>query len=93
MGIFYRTIRMIENGIKPCYVFDGKPPATKLAELRKHGDKRQEAQKEMEKSTEAGRNDENNSLGDLVEPGMNGTMTVDDTDDDLNLPDGHDAPP
>ncbi|TPX45177.1 hypothetical protein SeLEV6574_g04024 [Synchytrium endobioticum] len=54
MGIFYRTIRMIENGIKPCYVFDGKPPAAKLAELRKRGDKRQEAQKEMEKATEAG---------------------------------------
>jgi len=24
MGTFYRTIRMIENGIKPVYVFDGK---------------------------------------------------------------------
>uniref|UniRef100_A0A8R1IJI2 XPGN domain-containing protein n=1 Tax=Caenorhabditis japonica TaxID=281687 RepID=A0A8R1IJI2_CAEJA len=26
MGMFYRTIRMIDNGIKPVYVFDGKPP-------------------------------------------------------------------
>ncbi|TPX45182.1 hypothetical protein SeLEV6574_g04023 [Synchytrium endobioticum] len=40
-----------------------------------------------------GRNDENSSLGDMEEPGMNGTMTVDDTDDDFNLPNGHDAPP
>lgn len=29
MGFFYRTIRMVENGIKPCYVFDGKPPDLK----------------------------------------------------------------
>lgn len=29
MGLFYRTIRMVENGIKPAYVFDGKPPELK----------------------------------------------------------------
>ncbi len=29
MGFFYRTIRMAENGIKPVYVFDGKPPELK----------------------------------------------------------------
>lgn len=29
MGFFYRTIRMVDNGIKPCYVFDGKPPDLK----------------------------------------------------------------
>ena len=29
MGFFYRTIRMVENGIKPAYVFDGKPPELK----------------------------------------------------------------
>ena len=33
MGIFYRTIRMLENGIKPCYVFDGKPPTMKSGEV------------------------------------------------------------
>ncbi|CAJ0762354.1 3245_t:CDS:2, partial [Entrophospora sp. SA101] len=32
MGLFYRTIRMVENGIKPCYVFDGKPPVLKSGE-------------------------------------------------------------
>lgn len=30
MGFFYRTIRMVENGIKPAYVFDGKPPESTL---------------------------------------------------------------
>lgn len=33
MGIFYRTIRMMENGIKPLYVFDGKPPDMKSGEV------------------------------------------------------------
>ena len=35
MGLFYRTIRMVENGIKPCYVFDGKPPVLKSGEVSK----------------------------------------------------------
>ena len=34
MGMFYRTIRMVENGIKPVYVFDGKPPEMKSGEVR-----------------------------------------------------------
>lgn len=34
MGIFYRTIRMMENGIKPLYVFDGKPPEMKSGEVQ-----------------------------------------------------------
>ena len=33
MGLFYRTIRMVENGIKPVYVFDGKPPDMKSGEV------------------------------------------------------------
>lgn len=33
VGLFYRTIRMIENGIKPVYVFDGKPPQLKSSEV------------------------------------------------------------
>lgn len=34
MGFFYRTIRMVENGIKPAYVFDGKPPELKSGVVR-----------------------------------------------------------
>lgn len=40
MGMFYRTIRMIDNGVKPCYVFDGKPPDMKSGELEKRSEKR-----------------------------------------------------
>ena len=32
-GTFYRTIRLLENGIKPVYVFDGDPPPSKSGEL------------------------------------------------------------
>jgi hypothetical protein len=34
MGFFYRTIRIAENGIKPAYVFDGKPPDLKAGIVR-----------------------------------------------------------
>lgn len=34
MGFFYRTIRMVEHGIKPAYVFDGKPPDLKSGVVR-----------------------------------------------------------
>lgn len=29
LGFFYRTLRMVDYGIKPVYVFDGKPPDLK----------------------------------------------------------------
>ncbi|KMU76816.1 DNA-repair protein rad2 [Coccidioides immitis RMSCC 3703] len=35
MGFFYRTLRMVDNGIKPLYVFDGAPPKLKSGELAK----------------------------------------------------------
>jgi len=35
IGLFYRTINMMEQGIKPVYVFDGKPPVLKSHELEK----------------------------------------------------------
>ncbi|KAI9337689.1 PIN domain-like protein [Zopfochytrium polystomum] len=53
-GVFYRTIRMCENGIKPVYVFDGKPPQLKSNELKKRGARRDDAEKEAAKAEEAG---------------------------------------
>lgn len=53
MGMFYRTIRMIENGIKPVYVFDGKPPDMKSGELAKRHERREEAQKSLEQAEAA----------------------------------------
>lgn len=54
MGTFYRTIRLLENGIKPVYVFDGKPPDMKGHELVKRKERRDDAQKELDKATDAG---------------------------------------
>jgi flap endonuclease-1 len=75
MGTFYRTIRLLENGLvrqklfhnnfkffiidlimfqKPVYVFDGKPPDMKGGELVKRAERREEAQKALDKATEAG---------------------------------------
>lgn len=54
MGLFYRTIRLLENGIKPIYVFDGKPPTLKSGELAKRAERREDAQKALDKATEAG---------------------------------------
>lgn len=54
LGIFNRSIRLLENGIKPVYVFDGKPPNIKSDELKKRREKREEAQKQLEKASEAG---------------------------------------
>jgi hypothetical protein len=40
LGMFTRTVRMLEAGIKPIYVFDGKPPQLKRDELAKRASKR-----------------------------------------------------
>ncbi|XP_065294243.1 flap endonuclease 1-B [Dermacentor albipictus] len=62
VGFFYRTIRMIENGIKPVYVFDGKPPGMKSSELEKRQERREAAEKELEKAEEAGNQEEINKF-------------------------------
>jgi flap endonuclease-1 len=57
-GMFNRTIRFLTDGIKPAYVFDGKPPQIKSGELEKRREKRKKAQEELSKATEEGNIDE-----------------------------------
>lgn len=52
MGIFYRTLRMIDNGIKPVYVFDGKPPVLKKFELDKRSERRKETELKLAEATD-----------------------------------------
>lgn len=52
MGIFYRTLRMIDNGIKPCYVFDGKPPILKSHELDKRSARRATTEEKLKEAVE-----------------------------------------
>lgn len=51
-GFFNRTGNLLENGIKPIYVFDGKPPALKYAELIKRKEAKKKAEKEAKEATE-----------------------------------------
>ncbi|MEM5824742.1 MAG: flap endonuclease-1 [Candidatus Aenigmatarchaeota archaeon] len=53
-GIFYRTINLLENGIKPIYVFDGKPPKFKLKEIERRQKMREEAFKKWQEALEKG---------------------------------------
>ena len=57
-GMLNRTCRMLEAGIKPIYVFDGKPPVMKGGELAKRNDKREEAEAALKAGREAGNEEE-----------------------------------
>ena len=46
-GMFSRTIRMMEAGCKPAYVFDGKPPDMKGGTLLKRSENRAKAEAEL----------------------------------------------
>lgn len=54
MGLFYRTLRIVENGIKPLYVFDGAPPKLKSGELAKRFQRKSEANEAHEEAKETG---------------------------------------
>lgn len=56
-GIFARTLKMVELGIKPIYVFDGKPPELKKNTLDSRKKKSLEAASELEKAAEIGDNE------------------------------------
>ncbi len=42
-GLFYRTVNLLEKGIEIVYVFDGKPPELKQAEIEKRVQMREKA--------------------------------------------------
>ncbi|MBI4170138.1 MAG: flap endonuclease-1 [Candidatus Aenigmarchaeota archaeon] len=45
-GLYYRTLKLLEAGIKPIYVFDGEPPSFKKATVEERRSAREEAAKE-----------------------------------------------
>lgn len=53
-GLFYRTIKLLEHGIKPIYVFDGGAIELKSSELKKRKEKKETAKVELEKAKENG---------------------------------------
>lgn len=56
-GLWSRTLRMIDEGLKPIYVFDGAPPELKKAELDERKKKAAEAEAAFEKAKEEGDDD------------------------------------
>jgi len=42
-GLFYRTVNFVEQGLRPIYVFDGKPPELKFQTIEKRKEAKEEA--------------------------------------------------
>ncbi len=57
-GLFYRTANFIEIGIRPIYVFDGRPPVLKLRTVEERKIARMEAEAEWRRALEEGRIEE-----------------------------------
>ncbi|KAK6089894.1 hypothetical protein P3W45_001097 [Vairimorpha bombi] len=52
VGMLYRTIRLVESGIIPIFIFDGKPPEMKMYELKKRTGRREKADEDLKKAEE-----------------------------------------
>ncbi len=53
-GLFYRTISLVEKGVRPVFVFDGKPSALKSETIKKRNKIRTDAQQKHEKAVAEG---------------------------------------
>jgi flap endonuclease-1 len=53
-GIFYRTISMLEAGLQPVFIFDGKPPELKQATNEKRRAQRDEAEQKFQEAQRIG---------------------------------------
>ena len=49
-GLFYRNINLLQEGIRPVYVFDGIPPELKQAEIKKRREAKQIAEQKYEEA-------------------------------------------
>lgn len=57
-GLFYRNINLLENNIRPVYVFDGDTPELKEKESSRRKKKREEAREEWKRLKDEGKIDE-----------------------------------
>ncbi|VVC01760.1 Flap endonuclease 1 [uncultured archaeon] len=57
-GIFYRNARLLESGVRPIYVFDGKPPDFKANELGERKARKTEAEAKWKAALEKGNMEE-----------------------------------
>ena len=57
-GVFFRTINFMKLGIKPIFVYDGRPPELKMKTVEKREERRAEAAKLYERALAEGRIEE-----------------------------------
>ena len=57
-GLLYRTMNFIKLGIKPVYVFDGKPPVLKKREIARRISVKKKAEKKYQKALSEGKLEE-----------------------------------
>ncbi|KYK35679.1 MAG: flap structure-specific endonuclease [Theionarchaea archaeon DG-70] len=57
-GIFYRTIKLMDSGIKPIYVYDGEPPEFKRRTIEEREEMREEAKKKWKEAVKEGRKED-----------------------------------
>lgn len=57
-GLFYRNINFLSIGIKPVYVFDGRPPSLKSAEIERRKQIKKDATIKFEKALTEGKYEE-----------------------------------
>ncbi len=53
-GLFYRNVKLLEAGILPAYVFDGRPPEVKSKTLEEREKTREAAREKWEEAVKAG---------------------------------------
>ncbi|MEX1996019.1 MAG: FEN1 family endonuclease, partial [Nitrosopumilaceae archaeon] len=57
-GLFYRNVNFLSLGIKPVYVFDGKPPSLKSAEIERRKQIKKDATIKFERALTEGKYEE-----------------------------------
>lgn len=65
-GLFYRTVNMVEAGIKPVYVFDGKPSELKDRTIEARRLMKEKTRIELEAAIEAGNEERARSLSSRI---------------------------
>lgn len=54
-GLFYRTVKLFDNNIRPVYVYDGEAPELKATEAAERRKRREEAEEEWKRLKEEGK--------------------------------------
>lgn len=53
-GLLYRNSNLLEGGIKPVFIFDGKPPEFKHSTIESRAERKREAEKKWKEAVERG---------------------------------------